>query len=711
MPHHSLVFCVVVVCLGVTNKAQAELSAGAAVVDISPTQMPVIVNGGMLTKKADQINTTINARALVLDDGADRIAIVVVDSCMVPRELLDNAKNMAAKQTEIPADRICISATHTHSAPSSFAALGTSADATYVPLIRQRIVEAIVAAEKNLQPARIGWGSANAAQFTALRRWVRRPDRLDIDPFGNHSVRANMHAAQDLDNVTGESGPEDPELSMIAVQSTEGVPIAILCNFSMHYFSDRPISADYFGLFSDQIAAYAAKKHATAKKHAAAKNVVGIMSHGCSGDVWRRDYMTWDRKNEPKIDQYAQGLVKIAVEAYDAIKYESDTDIAMAETRLPLNYRLPDAQRLQWAQKIVDEIQDDTPKDRTEVYAREQVLLNQMQKTEIVLQAIRIGEIGIATTPCETYALSGLKLKEQSPMKHTMVIELANGADGYIPPAEQHPLGGYNTWAARSAGLEVQAEPKIVATDLRMLEQISGKPRKRFAQVIGKAAQNILDQKPIAYWRLDEMEATVAVDSSGNHNDAQFDPGVLFFLPGPESSGDAAFSSPQQPNRAVHLAGGRIEARLADLGKNYTVVMSFWNGMPVDGRETTGWLFSRDHHHAISAGGLHLGLSGSKSGEDVGKLMIQNGANEIVVGKTAIERWTWNQVALVRHDNQVRVFLNGNETPEIETTAIDFGPNIPSCFIGGRCDNDSNWEGRVDEVAIFNRALTADEIP
>ena len=91
--------------------------------------------------------------------------------------------------------------------------------------------------------------------------------------------------------------------------------------------------------------------------------------------------------------------------------------------------------------------------------------------------------------------------------------------------------------------------------------------------------------------------------------------------------------------------------------------------------------------------------------------MIQNGANEIVVGKTAIERWTWNQVALVRHDNQVRVFLNGNETPEIETTAIDFGPNIPSCFIGGRCDNDSNWEGRVDEVAIFNRALTADEIP
>ena len=101
MFHLCRAFCAIVVCLGVINKAKAELSAGAAVVDISPTQMPVIVNGGMLTKKADQINTTINARALVLDDGADRIAIVVVDSCMVPRELLDNAKNMAAKQTKI----------------------------------------------------------------------------------------------------------------------------------------------------------------------------------------------------------------------------------------------------------------------------------------------------------------------------------------------------------------------------------------------------------------------------------------------------------------------------------------------------------------------------------------------------------------------------------------------------------------------------------
>jgi len=45
----------------------------------------------------------------------------------------------------------------------------------------------------------------------------------------------------------------------------------------------------------------------------------------------------------------------------------------------------------------------------------------------------------------------------------TMNIELANGSEGYIPPPEQHMLGGYTSWPARTAALEFQAEPKIVA--------------------------------------------------------------------------------------------------------------------------------------------------------------------------------------------------------------------------------------------------------
>lgn len=697
-------FCVAMATL-LVSQAQAELQVGAAVVDVTPDQMPVLVNGGMVSRTADAVKTRVNARAIVVSnanrDGdsssnatQQRIAIVVVDSCMVPKELLDDAKKRAASRTKIRADRILVSATHTHTAPSSFGALGTNADPTYVPFLREKIAEAIVAAEKNLQPARVGWASGTAPDFTALRRWVRRPDRVDDDPFGNPTVRANMHAARNPDDVTGETGPEDPELSIIAFESTSGVPIAALANFSMHYFGDKPISADYFGLFCDGLEKHAKRAHPESE-------MVGIMSHGCSGDIWRRDYVTWtpDQK-DPSIEGYTQGLLKIATKIYDSIEYSEDADLAMAEARLPMKYRVPDKQLLEWSQKMVDAMEQPLPKDRPEVYAREQIFLHQLQKTEVVVQAIRIGDIGIATTPNETYALTGLKLKRQSPLRKLMVIELANGADGYIPPPEQHHLGGYNTWAARSAGLETSAEPRIVATGLGLLEQISGQIRRNVPETVGPAAKAILDAGPIAYWRFDDMEAPIAVDRSPHHRDGAYEPGVCFFLPGPQESG----FTDAEVNRCAHFAGGRMRARVDSLDDRYSVVMSFWNGMPNDARETAGWLFSLDHPHAISGRGEHLGVGGT--GSEPGRLIFQHGHGKPLVGKSEIQRWTWNELRLVREGKRVRVYLNGGEEPEIDAeVASSPSAAVTTCFVGGRSDNDSNWEGRIDEVAIFDRAL------
>ncbi|MGV3482854.1 MAG: hypothetical protein ACO1RT_00400, partial [Planctomycetaceae bacterium] len=505
------------------DRACAEFQAGVAVVDVTPAKFPVLINGGMTSRSADKVKTAVNARALVLDDGKQRVAIVVVDSCMMSRELLDDAKQLASNQTGIPTDRMLISATHTHTAPASMGCLGTDADPDYVPFLRIKLAEAIAQAAANLEPAQIGWGSIDANEYTALRRWVRRPDRIETDPFGNRTVRANMHAARVLDDVTGESGPEDPELSMISLQSLDGRPICVLANFSMHYFSDTPVSADYFGLFCEGLKNVLAKDSPTGNQP-----FVGIMSHGCSGDIWRRDY----RQPEvaTTIETYAQGLVERATSAYEAIHYSKDADLAMSETRVPLRYRVPDGQRLQWAQRIIDEMGDRLPKDNVEVYAREQLLLHEWQSTEVVVQALRIGDIAIATTPNETYALTGLKLKHHSPAAHTMVIELANGGDGYIPPPEQHLLGGYNTWAARSAGLEAQAEPKIAEAALQQLETVTAKPRRPYQASRGPASQQIFDLKPVAYWRMDEMAGPRAADSGPQHRDAIYEPGVVFFL-------------------------------------------------------------------------------------------------------------------------------------------------------------------------------------
>lgn len=681
----------------------AGLRAGAAVVDVTPTQLPVLVNGGMLSRSVDTVKTRINARAIVLDDGKERLAIVVVDSCMMPRPLLDDAKALAALRTDIRADHMLISATHTHSAPSSLSCLGTDADPNYVPFLRDKLAEAIAAAEANLEPARVGWAVGNAAEFTALRRWIRRPDRIVNDPFGNPTVRANMHAGANWDDVTGESGPEDPDLSIISIQATDGRPIAVLANFSMHYFSDQALSADYFGLFSESL-----KSKLTVDGDTSHPPFVGIMSHGCSGDIWRRDY-TSSPPTEPAktIESFASGLVTVALDALGTIQYDEDATLAMAETRLTLNYRVPTAQRLEWAQKIVEAMGDRPPETTTEVYAREQIILHERQSTEVVVQALRIGDIGIATTPTETYALTGLKLKEQSPLKNTMVIELANGGDGYIPPPEQHLLGGYNTWAARSAGLEVQAEPKITEAALQLLEQVAGRPREKFQQSRGPSAEAILAAKPIAYYRLDEFAAPHAADSSGHHRDAVYEPGVVFFLEGPRSE---MFCQDGETNRAAHFAGGRLRAQMEDLGDHYSVSLWFWNGMPDKARAVSGWLFSHGPDHGLGSDSDHLGLGGT---EHSGKLIFRHGGAGATTqaGKTTIARWTWNHVALVRDGEYVRVYLNGAPQPEI-------GLKLPSgllspgkqLFWGGRGDNESNWEGRLDEIAVFPRVLSADEI-
>lgn len=693
--------CFALLSYAASQPANAELKAGAAIVDITPEKLPVQINGGMTAATATKVVTRIHARAIMLDDGKERLAIVVADSCMMPRPLLDEAKLLASRKSKIKPDRILISATHTHTAPASMSCLGTDLDPNYVPVLREKLVEAIAAAEANLEPAEVGWAVANAAEYTALRRWIIRPDRIGVDPFGNPTLRANMHAGANWDNVTGESGPEDPALTMLSLRSRAGRPIALLSNFSMHYFgTSPPIHSDYFGLYCDTLQN---KIRPASAGDSTSPPFVAIMSHGCSGDIWRRDYkVPADKAPQWTLEQYTAGLSEIALKAYETITYEANADLAMAEARIPLKYRVPDAQRLEWAKRIVATMGDRLPKTTEEVYAREQILLHERQSTEVVVQALRIGAFAIATTPTETYALTGLKVKLRSPLPKTMVIELANGGDGYIPPPEQHLLGGYNTWAARSAGLEVKAEPVIAETAIGLLEKVTGKPRTRYLQPLGPEAETIMKAKPLAYWRLDEMEGPRVFDRSGNHRDAIYEPGVVYFLDGPRPD---TFSGPGETNRAAHFAGGRIDASIADLGENFSVSLWIWNGMPVEGRATAGWFFSRDVDHGLSEHGDHLGVGGTAT--KPGVLVYRNGNSEPVSGQTPIARWTWNHVLIVRENDRMRVYLNGAAKPEIDAVVGRGLPGDPGrIFFGGRSDNSENWEGRLDEIAVFDHAIS-----
>src|SRR5690348_8088221 len=78
--------------------------AGTDLLDISPTNFPVIVNGMFTERSATNTTDPLYARSLVLDDGATRIALCVVDTCMMSRELIDRAKDIAHRGARIPTE-------------------------------------------------------------------------------------------------------------------------------------------------------------------------------------------------------------------------------------------------------------------------------------------------------------------------------------------------------------------------------------------------------------------------------------------------------------------------------------------------------------------------------------------------------------------------------------------------------------------------------
>lgn len=674
-------------------------------VDVTPTEFPVRVNCQLTERKFREAADRLMSRALVLDDGSTRLAIVIIDSCMIPRDLLDAAKEIAHEKTGIATTHMLLSATHTHNAPASMRCLGCPPDDKYRQILPALIARSILLANERLVPARVGWNVIQDPEHNHCRRWIFRPDRMEKDVFGQRTVRANMHPPHQSPDHIGPSGPADQDLSLLSVQTRDGRPLAVLGNYAMHYLDPGGVlTGSFCGRFGGVFARLIGVDNEDG-------SFVGMMSQGTSGDSMWPDYTRPPRPMS--LDEYTEEVAPYAVEAYSTIKYRDWVPLAMVESKLQLRRRVPNQARLAWARQMIEKLDGRLPRTRPEIYALEALELHENPEAEIKLQALRIGKLGITASPNEVFGITGLKLKSRSPLQTTFHIELANGAEGYIPPPEQHRLGGYSSWPALTAGLEVTAEPKIVETLLGLLEKVSGKPRRPQIDPLGAYAGAVMESRPRAYWRLGDIEGTVALDAIGERNGA-YEGGVAFYLSGPAGAG---LDAGRRGNRAAHFAGGRVKATLPQLGETYSVELWFWNGLPNDARPITGYFFSRGAHGADGAPGDHLGICGTFSPDNKGKLIFYNGdhQSELLMSESAVAAKTWNHLVLVRDGSRVKVFLNGESRPEIDGVAsvtmhgggLDYVDDI---FIGGRSDNFANFEGKLDEVAVYDRALTPEEI-
>ena len=452
---------------------ERDFRAGAHAQNINPTKYPISVNGGMADRQATRASDPLHARCLVLDDGTTRLALVVCDSCMIPRAIMDDAKEQAQKLTGIRPDRILISATHTHSAPTVGGVFQSDPDADYAKYLAQQIAKGIDQAVKNLVPAKIGWGVGQDPTQVYNRRWKMKPDAIKPDPFGKTTDSVRMNPGYLAPGLIEPAGPIDPDVSLISVQTRDGKPLAILANYSLHYVGGVPeLSADYFGIFAEQI-----------KTLVGADNVnppfVGIMSNGTSGDINNVNYGKAAPGRPGPYEQarlVADSVARAAFKAYQKIEHKDWLPLAMAQKEIELGVRLPSADEVARAKEILANAKKPVLQGTTEIYARETVLLAKYPpKVKMLLQAIRIGDLGIVSTPCETFVEIGLEIKKKSPLKHTFTIELANGYNGYLPTPQQHEWGGYETWRARSSYLEVNASVPITATLLELLDDVAQK--------------------------------------------------------------------------------------------------------------------------------------------------------------------------------------------------------------------------------------------
>jgi putative membrane-bound dehydrogenase-like protein len=676
-------------CLAMESPESAlAFLAGAATVDITPVTERSIVAGGFLEAQSSTIHDRLFVRSILLDDGTSTICLTVVDTCMMTQSLIDEAKRLASKQCGIPISNMMVSATHTHSAPAAMACLGTRLDKAYAEWLPAKIAESIVAAHAKREPARIGWNSINDWEHTHNRRWIRKHEKKIVDPFGNATGLAHMHPGYQSPDVIGPSGPVDPELFLISVQATDGRPLAVFANYSQHYFGAQAISSDYYGLFCKYIA------ESLGEAGDGNGPFVCAISQGTSGDLMWMDYGV--PAKSISIAAYAESVAKYAEQSLQAIAYRDFARLGMVERTLALNYRVPDSKRLEWAKPIAERIENDLAKNLQEVYAKEALILQERQSTQLKLQAIQIGEVTIAALPNEVYALTGLKLKGRSPSPWHFNIELANGAEGYIPPPEQHTLGGYTTWPARTAGLEVEAEPKIVESLLQSLEEVTKRSRRAMEDTHGPYARGILDAKPISYWRLDDADGSSARNVIVGGEPARLSPGYAWYLPGVgsgtgigagEELSPSAFSGPGQINRGLHLAGGELTCELPRSSENYSISFWFWLGERSGASERQG---------TLCVGPMGESLVAKQFGDHTVQLELDG-----VFRSERLAADQWHMATLIRKQGTVNLWI-GTE-PFLSSTSKPVGKNRQLRFGQG-------LQGKIDEIAFFARPLSIEEV-
>lgn len=429
------------------------------------------------------------AKALVLDDGHTRLAIVAIDAvaiggiCDISDEFMPELRVRAEKELGLTADQLLVSATHTHPPDPILC--------DHEQQI-QRTLDAIREAADHLVPVRVGVGRGTENRI-ALNRNLNLTD-------GHHWTIRHTNPSPP-DQIVESLNPIDPEIGVLRIDHADGRPFAVVFNYACHPLLGVPnqaVTANYPG--------FACRDLEAALGHGA----TALFLQGAAGDVIEvafKDTHT-PMHSEPVGAMLAQSTLAAwrQITTADAglavvcetvqLPRRTDSDRRIAElmekqqalldtlrytslnlkTFLPLylehqlnpsqpgdyKYRHLHQQQIGVAdladrdvfnrrnlEKYVDNLrvmeQLARIQDEIATYRRHQKINADSgeDSAEAHVMGLRIGDGVFVTAPIELLTDIGLGLKARSPHEFTFVAAFVNGYLHYGPPASYYDKGSY----------------------------------------------------------------------------------------------------------------------------------------------------------------------------------------------------------------------------------------------------------------------------
>jgi len=432
--------------------APGELKVGFGRVDITP---PV---GGIITGPGAPVSTgtddPLQAKALVVECGGRKLAIVGVDLVKVRRDLADAAIVQAAQRTGLARDAILLCPSHNHSSPL-IPAQGdkNTINKDYLATLPKLIADSIEQAHKALQPARMSIGRSLVYEGHCNRRVISKADGLVLNVW-----LKKLNDLKQVPQVLGSEGPIDPELWVVRFDALDGKMLGSLVNFTCHpCLHDRikthTWSADFPGVIAEHLA------------QAYGKQAVCVFTQGAAGNIQPPVMWTPDWKERAAV--FAKAAVDAAKNAIpvagpvvvDYARRDVDVPRCRAEAQ-----RAEAITRLGW---------------RPEAFEGAQRTAAAMPRTlQVPVSAARIGPFALASNAGELFVEWGISVKKRSPFPHTVVSELVNDWIGYAPTEQAFQHEGYETLAGVDF-VSLEGIQKLVDTSVELLQKLWAQDRNR----------------------------------------------------------------------------------------------------------------------------------------------------------------------------------------------------------------------------------------